>query len=998
MIVKNNMKRIRVLLVVLISFGQFGAEAQDSDIAEGFRDPGKEARPRAYWNWLNGAVSQSGLTRDLEEAKDKGLGGLLMWDTEAMRNPDGFVPAGPPFMGDESVGFIHHAMNEAKRLDLDLGLVCASGWNSGGSWVPPEMASKNLFSAGVVITGPGQVREKLPFPDVPSNCPKGADGLPIWYADITVLAWPDSEEMIIPDLSDVVNLTGKFHDGELVWSPPEGDWQVVRFVCSNNGQQLIAASPNSKGFFIDFLDPEATKFHLEYIINQLGLLKGGDPDSPLKSLDDDSMELHEGIQWTTKFREWFQKHNGYDPVPWLPVLLGWTISDGDESGRFQYDYNKTVSDLLIYSHYTTGSEVCAEYGLTRTAEAGGPGPPFWESCPVDALKALGNVGVPRGEFWMGNPRNLFLIKEIASAAHIYGKPYVDAESWTTWRRWRDGLFTRKMLVDRAFCEGLNRVTYHGFSHSPLEAGFPGRTYHAGVDMNPQVVWWSKARSFMDYLGRCCHMLQQGLYVADVAYYYGDQAPNFWPYYHNVPEKPEIEGLGAGYEYDVVNTDVILNRMSVKNGRIILPDGMSYRVLVLPDQRQIPLEVLQKLAELVSGGATIIGPRPTDVPGLQDYESRGTKLRELADNLWGECNGTTVKSNNYGKGSVVCGLTPQEWLAGESVGPDFSIRIAEYTGSLDFIHRQTAHSDIYFVRNKTKTRVSAECLFRVNNLTPQIWDPADGTMREQFVYNTVDGGTSLPLDLPPGGSVFVVFGKSPASGSFASLIRKGDKEGIGLPVEQVVAVRDQTAILQCWQNGQYSLTGSNGQNEEIEIHDLPAPLQLDGEWKVEFEPEWGAPAEIKLPELISWTDHGDDGVKYYSGTGSYHKTLNVPADWLGSGRRVHLDLGDVHEIAEIYVNGQSAGVIWKPPFRADITSFIEPGSNVLRIEVMNLWINRLSGDMNLPPEERYTRTNISTDGGGWRLVPRESWHVLPAGLLGPVRLMPSVHVPVSFETL
>jgi hypothetical protein len=369
-------------------------------------------------------------------------------------------------------------------------------------------------------------------------------------------------------------------------------------------------------------------------------------------------------------------------------------------------------------------------------------------------------------------------------------------------------------------------------------------------------------------------------------------------------------------------------------------------------------------------------------------------------MGGECNGTTVKSNNYGKGKVIWGYTPQQWLELEAVGPDFICTNLELAAGFDFIHRHTEHSDIYFVRNKTMNPVGAECLFRVNNQIPHIWDPVDGTMTEQFVYNAVDGGTSLPLALPPGGSVFVVFDKSPGSGSFASLIRtgdhtsKGDKTSTGFPVEQVVAIRDQTATIQYWQNGQYLLTGSKGQKEQIEIYDLPAPLQIDGDWTLEFDPKWGAPEEVKLHELISWTDHPEEGIKYYSGTGTYQKTLIVPAAWLGSGRHVHLDLGDVRELAEIFVNGKSAGVVWKPPFRADITSSLEPGTNVLKIEVMNLWINRLSGDMNLPPEERFTRTNISSDGGGRRLVPREPWHVQPAGLLGPVRLLPSVQIPVS----
>jgi hypothetical protein len=988
------MKNIHFVIAFAILYGCAGPVKQDSDLAEGFRDPDKEARPRAYWNWLNGDVSKAGLTRDLEEAKDKGMGGLLMWDTEAMRNSDDFVPSGPPFMGEKSVGFIHHAMKEAKRLDLDLGLVCSSGWNSGGSWVPPAMASKNLFSAGVLVSGPGRVSQTLPFPEVPQDCPKGEDGLPAWYMEVAVLAWPDSKDRVISDLSEVLNITGKYVDGELVWNAPEGDWQVVRFVCSNNGQQLIAASPNSKGLFIDFLDPEATRFHMDYIISLLGLPKGGDPNSPLKSLVDDSMELHEGIQWTTKFSDWFKEQYGYDPVPWLPALMGWTIDDESESGRFRYDYKKSVSDLLIYSHYTTGTEICADYGLKRVAEAGGPGPPIWETCPVDALKALGNVDIPRGEFWMGNPRNIFLIKEIASAAHIYGKPYVDAESWTTWRRWRDGPFTRKMLVDRAFCEGLNRITYHGYSHSPLEEGYPGRSYHAGVDMNPKVVWWPKARPFMDYLGRCCHMLQQGNYVADVAYYYGDQAPNFWPMYHSVPEKPGLEGLGSGYEYDVVNSDVILNRMSVQDGRITLPDGMSYQILLLPEKNDIPLEVLHKLEKLVSAGATIIGPRPYDVPGFSDYASKTKALRELAGKMWGDCNGSTIKVNSHGKGKVVWGYTPQQWLELESVGPDFICLDLEQTSGFDFIHRQTAHADIYFVRNKTTKPVSAKCFFRVDNRRPHFWDPTDGTIKEQFVYKPEDGGTTLPVQLPPGGSVFVVF-EDVGSVSFTSLIKKDEERIPNLPKEQVVAVTGNRATIQCWQNGTYLLTGREGQEEVVRVADLPAPRLLEGDWIVEFDPDWGAPSEVRLPALISWTDHADEGVKYYSGTGSYYKTFDVPDEWLGSERHVHLDLGDVHELAEIFVNGESAGVLWKPPFRADITRLLKPGNNELRIEVMNLWINRLSGDIKLPENRRFTSSNIQSDGSTY-YSPAEPWHEKTSGLLGPVRLLCSLQVPVHSD--
>jgi hypothetical protein len=260
------------------------------------------------------------------------------------------------------------------------------------------------------------------------------------------------------------------------------------------------------------------------------------------------------------------------------------------------------------------------------------------------------------------------------------------------------------------------------------------------------------------------------------------------------------------------------------------------------------------------------------------------------------------------------------------------------------------------------------------------------MEPMFVYKTVDGGTSVRLDLPPGGSVFVVFGKSYASDSIDSIVRTSEMKDASLPAERVVEMGVTSTTIQCFQNGQYLLTDSKGQTKEVKVDNLPAPLILAGEWKVAFDPKWGAPAQIKLPKIISWTDHENEGVKYYSGAGFYTKTFNVPADWLAGGRRVYLDLGDVRELAEVSVNGKSAGVLWKPPFRADITSLVNSGANKLKIEVMNLWINRLSGDLKLPADKKFTRTNITSD----------SWRIQPAGLLGPVRLLPSLDVMVDMS--
>ncbi len=466
---------------------------------------------------------------------------------------------------------------------------------------------------------------------------------------------------------------------------------------------------------------------------------------------------------------------------------------------------------------------------------------------------------------------------------------------------------------------------------------------------------------MDYLSRCCYLLQQGLFVADVAYYYGDQAPNFWPLFANVPEKPLLNGLGQGYDYDVVNSDVILNRMLFKDGRIVLPDGMSYSVLVLPDQEDMQLEVLQKLEELVSAGATIIGPKPSDVPGMRDNESRRKELLALADKMWGPINGTTINQNSYGKGKVVWGYTAREWLHKEGITQDFYCQTKEHEADLDYIHRQIENSDIYFIRNKSMQPVSTDCFFRVEESKPQFWDPTDGSIKPEFNYTAEDEGTMVQLNLAPGGSVFVIFG-----------VENGN----------------ESAAFQCWQNGEYELVNKKGRTKKVKINDIPDPIQISGEWMVTFDTIWGAPAEVNLPKLISWTEHDDEGVKYYSGAGFYTKSIEIPAEWLTPEQEVYIDLGDVRDLAEVFINGKTAGVIWKPPFRIDITSLVNSGTNELKIEVMNMWINRLAGDQDLPKDKKFTNTNVLSHG----YMSRPSdYQIQPAGLLGPVRLLQSAKV-------
>ena len=758
-------------LVIIFSAGLTGADSLDRN----FADPPLSARPGAFWPWLNGDVSLERITYELEQMKEKGMSGADIWDVRGIADPCGIIPAGPEFLGPESLKAIGHAVKEAERLGLEMGMLNSSGWNAGGTWTTPEISGMGLFHSEITVEGPSKINVVLPFPEVPENIQKDKNGKPVIHKEIAVLAVPKNKNKQIDSISDLVDLS-EYTDanGRLTWKVPAGKWTIIRMVMSNTGYQLIVPSPNSGGPMIDFLNPEASRKHFGHILDKLESEIGDLESSSLKHLEVDSLELGHHTVWTYDIIEKFRESYGYDPTPYFPILKGFKLKDDEIAKRFKYDWKKHISDVFIESHYRTSSKLLNEHGLKLCAEAGGPGAPIWDSCPVDSLKALGAVDILRGEFWP-KMRNIWLVKEISSAAHIYGKRIVDAESFTSWRHWTDGPYFHKQMADAAMAEGLNHFTFHTFTHSPDEAGLPGRAYHAGTHINPNVAWWPMAGGFINYLSRCSYMLQQGLFVADVCYYYGDKAPNF----------VSAKGLGFiledGYDYDVVNSEVILNRMSVKNGRIVLPDGMSYGLLVLPEQDDMDLDVLRKIESLVKAGAWVVGPKPRRTGTLADFPNCDKQVAELADKMWGRCNGKTITENPYGKGRVFWNRTAAGILAQMDIGRDFSYKGGDRRTRLDYIHRSTESEDIYFVVNKNERWESVECTFRVTGKKPEIWYPDTGETRQLPVYDTNESGTVVPLNLKPAESVFVVFRRPAKRTHFTNLAAAGKMKAAAKPI-------------------------------------------------------------------------------------------------------------------------------------------------------------------------------------------------------------------------
>ncbi len=934
------MKKLLTLGAIGLSLG---AQAAGPSPAQ-FADPPTESRVGAYWVWLNGNVDPAQITRELEEMKAKGMSGAEIWDVGLIRpNPDLKVPAGPAFLSPESLANIHHAVHEAGRLGLHLGLVSSSSWNEGGSWVEPKDALKALYVGETNFTGPAKIAQKLPFP--PNRARPGDDGLPLFHQEIAVLAFPRAGQKVIPNVASVINLSAKLNAAdELQWDVPPGEWTVQRFVCATTGQRLVIPSPNSEGLMVDHMDAGAETRNYNYLFGQL--FKGGSPLTALKYFQEDSIEINEpqrsgGVaDWTQSFTAEFQQRRGYDPTPYLPVLAGQKFADPQIADRFSHDYRETVSDLWVERHYRVACAMLHARGLQMAGEPGHGGYPR-----AEVLRALGSIDVPRGEFWNGS--RFEVTKEAASAAHIYGRKYADAESFTGWRSWQDGPFELKRLADTAFCDGMNRMTIHNFAHNPPSAGLPGYCYHAGEHVNVNTTWWPKSAPFFAYLDRCCYMLQQGLPVADACFYYGDEAPNLVATRRIGTNPQRLDGdtcahcdrpnptptiaLGDGYDYDEVNSEVILTRMQVINGRLTLPDGMSYAVLVLPDRADMPLPVLKQIEKFVQQGVTVLGPKPVHTSGLTGYPKCDAKIQSLATRLWGDCDGQKVRERACGKGWIVWDRNRvREILQQRNIIPDFVCSTTDHNADLDYIHRRTADADIYFVSNKRLKPMDTKCAFRVTGKQPRLWQPDTGEVQKCEAYEIGPDRTQVTLKLPPGGSVFVVFSGKPEA------LRAS------LPAASPPPV---------------------------------APVEITGPWLVKFPPNLGAPPSWTFEKLVSWTSVTNDGVRYFSGTATYFKDFDAPTDALAPGGRMILDLGSLRNVADVTLNGRPLGILWKPPFQVDVTGVIHAGANQLQIEVVNTWANRIVGDARLPLAQRVTRMAQKLPVQG----------PLEAGLLGPVQL-------------
>lgn len=916
--------------------------AGESSLERGFADPPKSNHPQVWW-WFNPSASDEAVTRDLEGLKRVGVSGFHIYGgsatSEAWKKKAKW------------------ALHEAHRLDLD-GVVMIGAAGCGHRETDPRHAQKDLVFTVGKGEGPS-IDLTLPKKGV-KETPKNKDGSPAYYWDIAVLAVPDStNDVPLASVRDVSRFLNR-ETGEFKWSDaPAGKWRILRvgFVPKVFGWM---------GCYIDHMSRTAFDAHWERVMTPLLQALAPDERAALKGVMCDSWEAGT-VSWTDTFPEEFRRRRGYDILPWLPVKAGVKLESAPKRARFLRDFKETVSELIAENHYAYQKEVANRHGLVSISEAAGP-----HQRQGDVRRMQGRCDVAMGEFWMPSghrplPPQRFMVRDAANAAHVYGMNEVLAEAFTTINTyWIESPANMKPCADRAFCDGLTRVCYHGMMLSPSLTDKPGKIRAAGTHYNPQTTWFYQSDAFNLYLSRCSWMLSQGRFAADCLIYAGDAVRVF------AGLKTPSTGLGAGYDYNFCPTELLL-QARVEDGQIVLPSGMRYRVLLLSDRNPetnehmrpgkmksvkqyppVPLCVgeaaMLKMKGLVEAGAILVGPRPSGPTSMNESSAR---YHAAADALWGPRGQTPSRGQTpVGKGWVLPNrAAARSFLASHGIGPDFSAEglspakeglspangglspsADELSPTIDWIHRTLSDgTDIYFISNQKNEKIEFYGKFRQEAGRPAaLWDAVTGTKA------AVGTDPNLKITLPPFGSTFVVFGgQTPVGGQTPS--------------------RGQTLV------GEKALVG--GQT-------------LNGPWTVRFDPEWGGPKEaVVWTQLVDWTTRPEAGIRHYSGTAVYQTTFDAPAGWK-RGQTLQIDLGCVKEVAEVFVNGVKAGTAWTTPF-AVTAGNVKGKGNELEIRVTNLWPNRLIYDASLPEKERLTRTNMSP------YKPNDP--LLPSGLLGPVHI-------------
>jgi hypothetical protein len=726
---------------------------------------------------------------------------------------------------------------------------------------------------------------------------------------------PQQESLYITNES-VKDLSSQLQkDGTLKWDVPKGRWIIQRYGMAPTGTRNSPSAPQGKGYEVDKMSEELIRFHFEQFVGAL-LERIPEKSRPaFKYVIADSYEM--GSQnWTDGFREMFTDTYGYDPVPFLPVYAGRVVESVEASERFLWDMRRLVATSVAYEYVGGLRKISNEHNLKLWLENYG----HW-GFPSEFLMYGGQSNLVSGEFWNEGSLGNIECKASSSAAHIYGKPVTSAEAFTAANQsyLRHPALLRKR-GDWSFTEGINHFVLHLYIHQPDDNRKPGVNAWFSTEFNRHNTWFEQGKSWIDYLRRSQVLLQHGRYVADVCYFIGENTPVM-----TGERNPELPG---GYSYDYINAEAILNRVSVRNGQLVLPDGMSYRLLVLPPTNTMRPEVLAKIEALVSQGAAVYGPRPEKSPSYQNYPTADQQVQTMAGKMWGTAGTEVALRKKYGKGMLYNNMDLQNVLDDLKIEKDVDLQNEK---QVLWTHRNAPGMDLYFLTNQSDRALQITPSFRTNYQNVQLWNAVDGCIRQLPKFEAKAGRISVPIHFEKDESWFIVFTEEaqPEAPSFQS-------------------------------------------NFPETVNTRP----LTREWKVDFlNKEIGPKKPVTMQSLRDWSSYLDEKIRYYSGQATY--TTSFELKDLPTSEKLFLNLGQVEVIASVKINGKEVGTSWMAPHRLDISEAVKKGDNTLEVTVANLWRNKLMQDKKRPEAERYTWISVEDIGE------EEKPH--PSGLIGSVIL-------------
>ena len=678
-------------------------------------------------------------------------------------------------------------------------------------------------------------------------------------------------------------------DGTLTWNVPKGDWIILRTGMTPTNRQNFPGGPDGTGLEIDKMSKEHINTHFDAFIGKILERIPAEDRKTFKVIVQDSYEAG-GENFTDDFLNAFKNRYGYDALPFLPAYFGNVVGSRLQSDKFLWDMRRLVADKIAYDYVGGFRELSHKHGLRTWLENYG----HW-GFPAEFLMYGGQSDEVGGEYWLPNihpswENDLGNIENRAasSCAHIYGKNLVSSESNTS----GGPAFSRvpadaKQRTDKYFAEGVNNTLLHVFIQQPDDR-LPGTNAWFGTEFNRSNTWYSHIDLFIDYIKRCNYMLRQGLNIADVAYFIGEDVPKMTGTQDPV--------LPDGYQFDYINAEVLMRDAKVKDGLITLPHGTAYRVLVLPRVNTMRPGMLAKIKQLVEDGAVVLGAPPTHSPSLENQPNADILVKSMAAELWENADGIKTTSAAFGKGLIFNGVGLKEVFEKINCIEDCKVPSGI---PVNFGHRKVGGVDIYFLTNQSESVQSGNVSFRVKDLQPELWNPIDGTIRKLPQFSFKNEITDIPVTLQGYESAFIVFSKK------------------GEPV--------------------------------IGTENFPEPtkeVELKSAWNVEFKSQLSTPSPIKLTELEDLAASTDNAVKYFSGNMIYTTSFDFDPS-KARNEDIYLDFGEVNKMAKVWVNNEYVGGVWTMPYSVNITKALKKGKNTLRIDVVNTWVNRMIGDKTMP---------------------------------------------------